>query len=573
MYIETIPNRGSRPAVLLREAWREGQRVRKRTVANLTDWPTDQVEMLRRVLKGETLVSADKAFVIERSLPHGHVEAVLLAMRRLGLAELLSSRRCPERDLVLAMLVEQVIHPCSKLATTRMWHTTTLAEELAVAEADEDDLYAALDWLLARQARIEQKLARRHLGEGSLVLYDVSSSYFEGRHCPLARYGHNRDRKRGKATIVYGVMTDGQGRPVAVEVYPGNTGDPMTVADQVQKLRERFGLTRIVLAGDRGMLTTAQITKLRQYPGLGWISALRSRAIRELVESQQLQMSLFDERNLAEITSPAYPGERLVACRNPYLAAERERKRQALLAATEKALQRITRDVARRSQKILTAGEIGLKVGRVIHRHKMAKHFRVTIGDGRLTWSRDEESIARESALDGIYVIRTSEARQSLTAEDTVRTYKSLSQVEQLFRTLKGIDLRVRPIRHRTEDHVRAHVFLCTLAYYIEWHLRQALAPILFEDEELTEERKHRDPVAPAQPSAAAKSKKETRITADGLKVQSYETMLADLATRCRNRCRVGGDPAAAAFDQVTRATPLQARVFELLDLYPVGSD
>jgi len=573
MYIETIPNRGSRPAVLLREAWREGQRVRKRTVANLTDWPTDQVETLRRVLKGETLVPADKAFVIERSLPHGHVEAVLLAMRRLGLAALLSSRRCRERDLVLAMLVEQVIHPCSKLATTRMWHTTTLAEELAVAEADEDDLYAALDWLLARQARIEQKLARRHLGEGSLVLYDVSSSYFEGRHCPLARYGHNRDRKRGKATIVYGVMTDGQGRPVAVEVYPGNTGDPTTVPDQVQKLRERFGLTRIVLAGDRGMLTAAQITKLRQYPGLGWISALRSAAIRELVESQQLQMSLFDERNLAEITSPAYPGERLIACRNPYLAAERERKRQALLAQTEQALRRITCEVERRSRKVLTAGEIGLKVGRVIHRHKMAKHFRVEIGDGRLTWTRDEESIARESALDGIYVIRTSEPRQSLTAEDTVRTYKSLSQVERLFRTLKGIDLRVRPIRHRTEDHVRAHVFLCMLAYYIEWYLRRALAPLLFDDEELPGERTLRDPVAPAQPSAAAKSKKEKRITEDGMTVQSYETMLADLATRCRNRCRVGDDPAAAAFDQVTRATPLQARVFELLDLYPVGGD
>lgn len=573
MYIETVPNRDSRPAILLREAWREGPRIRKRTVANLTDWPSDQVETLRRVLKGETLVPVDKAFVIERSLPHGHVEAVLLAMRRLGMAELLSSHRCRERDLVLAMLVEQVIHPCSKLATTRMWHTTTLAEELAVADADEDDLYSALDWLLARQPRIEKKLACRHLGEGSLVLYDVSSSYFEGRTCPLVQYGHNRDKKQGKAIIVYGVMTDSQGRPVAVEVYPGNTADPTTVADQVQKLRERFGLTRVVLAGDRGMLTEAQITKLRQYPGLGWISALRSPAIRELVESQQLQMSLFDERNLAEITSPAYPGERLVACRNPYLAAERDRKRQDLLAQTEQALQRITREVARRRQKVLTAGEIGLKVGRVIHRHKMAKHFVVEIGDGRLSWTRDEEAIARESALDGIYVIRTSEAGQSLSAADTVRTYKSLSQVERLFRTLKGIDLRVRPIRHRTEAHVRAHVLLCTLAYYIEWHLRRALAPLLFDEEGLSAERALRDPVAPAQPSASAKSKKAKRVTNDGLPIQSHETLLAELATRCRNRCRLGDDPAAAAFDQVTRATALQARVLELLGAYPVGSD
>jgi transposase len=573
MYVETVPNRGSRPAVLLREAWREGQRIRKRTLANLTDWPAEQIESLRRVLKGETLVPADKAFVIERSLPHGHVEAVLLTMRRLGLAELLSSHRCRERDLVLAMLVEQVIAPCSKLATTRLWHSTTLAAELGVADADEDELYAALDWLLARQPRLEQKLARRHLGQGSLVLYDVSSSYFEGRKCPLAQYGHDRDGKRGKAIIVYGVMTDGQGRPVAVEVYPGNTGDPTTVADQVQKLRERFGLSRVVLAGDRGMLTETQITKLQQYPGLGWISALRSPAIRELVESRQLQMSLFDERNLAEIMSPAYPGERLIACRNPYLAVERARKRQELLAVTEQALQRISREVKRRRHQVLTAGEIGLKVGRVIHRHKMAKHFRVEIGDGRLTWIRDEETIARESALDGIYVIRTSEARQSLTAEDTVRTYKGLSQVERLFRTLKGIDLRVRPIRHRTAAHVRAHVFLCTLAYYIEWHLRRALAPLLFDDEELPEERKRRDPVAPAQPSASARSKKATRVTDDGLPVHSYQTLLEELATRCRNRCRAGDDPAAAAFDQVTRATPLQARVLELLGSYPVGRD
>lgn len=570
MYIEKVPNRNSPPAILLREAWREGKRIRKRTVANLSHWPPEQVEALRRLLKGETLVPVEEVFTIQRSLPHGHVEAVLETIGRLGLAKMIASRRCRERDLVVAMIVEQLIHPCSKLATTRMWHTTTLAGELSVADADEDELYNALDWLLARQVRIEKKLARRHLADGSLVLYDVSSSYYEGRTCALARFGHNRDGKKNKLIVVYGVMTDREGRPVAVDVYPGNTGDPATVPDQVEKLRNRFGLSRVVLVGDRGMLTQTQIEHLQEYPGVGWISALRSRAIRKLVENEHLQMSLFDAQNLAEITSPDYPGERLIACMNPLLAEERRRKRQELLSLTEKDLARIAKGVARRTRKPMSKDEIGLKVGKVINHYKMAKHFRLRIEDNFFSWSRNEELIRREAALDGIYVIRTSEPEVSLSAADTVRTYKSLSQVERLFRTLKGIDLRIRPIRHRSEAHVRAHIFLCMLAYYVEWHMRNALAPLLFDDENLDEERKKRDPVAQARPSRSARGKKVKRITADGLPIHSFETLLGELVTRCRNQCRISSDPSGATFTQLTQRTPLQARVLELLNLYPV---
>lgn len=570
MYVERVPNRNSPPAILLREAWREGKRIRKRTVANLSHWPPEQVEALRRLLKGETLVPAGGVFAIERSLPHGHVEAVLKTIGRLGLDRMIASRRCRERDLVVAMIVEQLIHPCSKLATTRMWHATTLAGELSVADADEDELYDALDWLLARQVRIEKKMARRHLSDGSLVLYDVSSSYYEGRTCPLARFGHNRDGKKNKPIIVYGVMTDRDGRPVAVDVYPGNTGDPATVPDQVEKLRNRFGLSRVVLVGDRGMLTQTQIEHLREHPGVGWISTLRSRAIRKLVEGEHLQMSLFDAQNLAEITSPEYPGERLIACMNPLLADERRRKRQELLTLTEKELARIATGVARRTRKPMSKGEIGLKVGKVINHYKMAKHFRLQIEDNFFNWSRNKESIQREAALDGIYVIRTSEPKVSLSAADTVRTYKSLSQVERLFRTLKGIDLRIRPIRHRSEAHVRAHIFLCMLAYYVEWHMRKALAPLLFDDENLDEERKKRDPVAQARPSRSARRKKVKRVTTDGLPVHSFETLLGELATRCRNQCQIKSDPSGASFTQLTQRTPVQTRALELLNLYPV---
>ncbi len=539
--------------------------MHKRTLANLTHWPAHQVDALRRVLKGEKLVSLDEAFVVERSLPHGHVEAALGVIRQLGLERMISSRRCRERDLVIGMIVEQLIHPCSKLAMTRMWQTTTLAEELSIGDADEDALYEALDWFLARQKRIEKKLASRHLQDGSLVLYDVSSSYYEGRTCPLVRHGHNRDRKKGKPIIVYGVMADAAGRPVAVDVYPGNTGDPTTVPDQVEKLRNRFGLSRVILVGDRGMLTQTQIEYLKAYPGVGWISALRGPAIRKLVESGSLQMSLFDHQNLAETTSPEYPGERLIACMNPLLKDERRRKREELIVMTVVALEKIVRDVARRRKKPLGKEEIGLKVGKVINKFKMAKHFKLRIEDGSFSWERNEESIAREEALDGIYVIRTSEPAKRLSAENAVRQYKSLSQVERLFRTLKGIDLRIRPIRHRTEDHVRAHIFLCVLAYYVEWHMRQALAPLLFDDEELNNDRKVRDAVAPAKPSTSARKKKAKRTGTDGLPVHSFETLLQQLGTRCRNRCRMESVSSGATIEQVTEATPLQVRAAELL--------
>jgi len=569
MYIERISNRASRPAILLREGWREGNRIRKRTIANLTNWPEETIKALRRLLKGKPMVAADEVFVIERSLPHGNVEAVLGTIKRLGLDTLIYSKHCRERDLVMAMIAERLIRPCSKLATTRLWHTTTLAEELGVADADEDDLYEAMDWVLERQAHIEKKLAARHLSEGSIVLYDVTSSYYEGRSCPLASFGYNRDGKKGRAIIVYGLLTDEAGRPVAVEVYPGNTGDPSTVPSQVEKLRSRFGLDRVVLVGDRGMITQTQIDTLKEYPGLGWISALRSQAIRNVVNGGSLQMSLFDEKNLAEIHAPEFPHERLIACHNTLLAEERRQKRERLLAATEKGLEKIAGEVARRRKTPLDKVEIGTKVGRVLHRYKMGKHVTVTIGDGAFCFSRKEDSIRRESELDGIYVIRTSEPAERISAEDAVRSYKRLEQVERAIRCMKSIDLLVRPIHHRTEDHVRAHIFLCMLAYYVEYHMRKALAPLLFDDEELDEQRGKRDPVKPAQPSVSAKKKKASRLTSDGLEIHSFQTLLAELATRCRNRCRMNSDPSAPRFYQITEPTPLQEKAFHLLGLYP----
>ncbi len=570
MYIETVPNRNSRPAILLREGWRQGKKTLKRTLANLSDWPQPKIEALRRVLRDETLVSPQDLLTTRQTLPHGHVEAILAMIRHLDLEAVIASKRCRERDLVVGMIVQRLIDPCSKLATTRAWHTTTLAEELGIAEATEDELYAAMDWLLARQERIEKKLAARHLTEGGLVLYDVSSSSYEGRTCPLAHFGHNRDGDKQLPIIVYGVMTDGEGRPVAVEVYPGNTGDPTTVGDQVEKLRQRFGRARVVLVGDRGMLTQPQIDKLQKHPGLGWITALKSGAIRELVEKGALQLSLLDEKNLAEIISPDYPGERLVVCHNPLLAEERARKRQALLEATEKSLTKIAQEVARRKKKRLTAAEIGLKVGKVLGRYKVGKHFDCQIGEGSFTWSRRQDCIDQEAQLDGIYVLRTSEPVERLSAEDTVRSYKRLAEVERAFRCLKGIDLLVRPIRHRTEDRVPAHIFLCLLAYYVEWHLRQAWAPLLFEDEERREERQRRDPILPAEPSPSARAKKSSHQTADGLPVQSFATLLAELASRARVTYEIKSADVTLACKQVPEPTPLQARAYELIRAFPV---
>ena len=570
MYIETVPNRKSRPAILLRQGWREGKRVRKKTLANLTDWPAEKVEALRQVLKGHRLVAPEDAFTVERTLPHGHVETLLALCRRLALARLIAPKRCRERDRVLAMVLERLVHPASKLATTRLWHTTTLAGELGVSDDDEDDLYEAMDWLLERQERIERRLAKRHLREGEPVFADVSSSYYEGRTCPLMRFGYNRDRKRGKTQLVYAVLSAPGGCPVAVQAYPGNTADPNTVADQVVKLKERFGLERVVLVGDRGLLTQVQIEHLKRHRGLGWVSALKSLQVRALVEQDALQLSLFDEQNLAEIVSPDYPGERLVACYNPLLAEERSRKREELLAATEAGLERVAREAARRTRKPLGAAELGRKVGRVLGRHKMGKHFEWEVENARLWYQRNAERIEAEARLDGIYVLRTSEPATRLSSHDTVRTYKGLADVERWFRTLKGLEVRVRPIRHREERRVRAHLFVCLLAGYVEWHLRRAVAPLLFGDETLDETRRTRDPVASAKPTLDVREKKARRRTDDGLALHSLDTLLAELATRCRNTCRVRSDPTAPAFSLLTEPTQTQRRVAELIEMFPV---
>ena len=563
MHVEWVPNRNSRPTILLRETWREGKQVKKRTLANLSYWPEEKIESLRKVLKGETIIT-ETSVIIEQSLPHGQVEALLGTIKKLGLDTLIASKPCRERDLILAMIAGRLIHPSSKLAATRLWHTTTLAEELLVGDADEDELYHALDWLYARQERIEKKLAHRHLNEGSFVLYDVTSSYYEGHTCPLARFGHDRDEK-GKPIIVYGALTDCEGRPVALSVYPGNTGDPTTIPDQVEKLKARFGLEHVVLVADRGMLTQTQVEKVKDTPGIGWISALRSSAIRDLVEQGNIRMSLFDTQDLAEITSGKYPGERLIACFNPLLAQERKGKRNDLLDATEKTLNTLERSVARRTKTPLSKTEIAKKVGAIMNRFKMAKHFILTIDDGQFAFTRSETSITREEALDGIYVIRTSEPKERLSPEDAVRSYKRLAQVERVFKTFKGIEMLVRPIWHRTEDHVRAHLFLCMLAYYVEWHMRKALAPLLFDDETLTQTRKTRHPVRPAEASLSAQKKKTLKTTSEGLKVHSFSTLMAALGTRCRNHCRIGTP--GTSICRLTEPTPLQTKAFQLLGL------
>jgi transposase len=554
---------------LLRRSYREGGKVKHDTLGNLSHLPLETIHLIRRSLAGETFVSTKDRFAIERNLPHGHVEAVLGTIKKLGLDSMISSKVSRERNLVVGMIAARLLFPCSKLATVRRWCSTTLAEELDLVDATEDDLYESMDWLLVRQGQIEKKLAKGHLQEGAVVLYDVTSSYYEGRRCSLAQFGHNRDGKKGRKIIVYGVMTDMEGRPVGLDVYPGHTGDPSTVADQAEKLLNRFGLKHVVLVGDRGMLTQAQIDKLRLRPGIGWISALRFNQIRQLADSGSIQMSLFDECNLAEIQDPQYPGERLVVCYNPLLAEERARKREDLLEATEKALDKIVLEASRRKQKPLGKAELGLKIGRVLHRHKMGKHFSLSIQDKSFTYKRREASIRRERELDGIYVIRTSEPAKTFSPEDVVRKYKSLSEVERAFRCLKGLDILVRPIRHWNDDRVRAHIFICLLAYYVEWHMRRALQPLLFEDEERHEQNGQRDPVAPAKASSSAQAKKAAKTTADGTPLHSFDSLLAELGTRCRNRCRLPGAPDQQAFHRLTQATDFQKKALGLLQLQP----
>lgn len=571
MYIDKVPNRNSPPTLLLRESYRDNGKVCKRTIANITKWPKNIVAGLRLLLSGKNLVTTDELISIEKTTPHGHVEAVLGTIKKLNLDKIISSKPCRELNLVLAMIVERLIYPCSKLATTRVWHSTTLAKELDVEDATEDDLYNAMDWIVDRQKKVEDKLSKEHLCEDALVLYDVSSSYYEGSTCPIAEFGNNKDGKKGKKIIVYGVMTDSEGRPIAVNVYSGNTADPTTVPDQVDKLRNRFNLNHVILVGDRGMLTQTQIDMIKEYKGLGWISALKSANIQSLVEQGNLQLSLFDKQHIAEISSPDYPNERLIVCYNPVLAEERSRKRDDLLDETEKNLQKIKKEISRRTKNQLNKAEIGIKVGKVINKYKVGKHFKLSIKDGFIDWERKRNIIEKESSLDGFYVIRTSESKKSMTAEQTVRNYKSLSQVERLFRTFKGIDILIRPIRHRLASRVRAHIFICHLAYYVEWHMRKALAPLLFDDEELDTDRKQRDPVAPAKPSASVREKKKTHKTADGFDVHSFDTLLIELGTRAQNKCKLKSEPDSPPFYQLTEFTPIQNRAFELLGLYPAN--
>ena len=570
MYIETVPNRGSPPAILLREGWREGGKVKKRTLANLSQWPPAKIDTLRRLLKDEPLVGRDEAFDIVRSRPHGHVAAVLGTLKQLRLERLLAPQASPERDRVVALIVARVLAPGSKLATARHLAEATasdsLAETLGLGAVDEDDLYAAMDWLAPRQGRIERALARRHLEPGALVLYDLTSVYLEGRRCPLARRGHSRDGKRGKLQIEFGLLCDAEGRPVAVEVFAGNTADPMTVGVQIEKLRKRFGLSKVVLVGDRGMLTEARIREEVEPAGLDWIGALRGSAIRRLVESGTVQRSLFDEQDLVEVRSDAYPGERLMVCHNPQLGAERARKREALLEATEALLSPIVAATRRQKRRLKGRDRIGVRVGKVIGKYKMGKHFEWSIdGDGVFRYRRDPESIAAEAALDGLYVIRTNLPEDGISGADTVRAYKCLSTVERAFRSLKSVDLKVRPVFHHTAERVRTHVLLCLLAYYVEWHMRQRLAPLLFDDEDRAgAEAARASVVAPARVSESARRKARLKRTEHGGPVHSFRTLLGDLATVTQNRV-APRLPGAEPFDLLARPTELQREAFQLL--------
>jgi len=573
MYIATIPNRTSPPAILLREGYREDGKVKNRTLANITHWPPEKIEGLRLFLRGTSLIPASTAFEIQRSLPHGHVAAVLGSVRRTGLDHIIASRRTRERRLVVAMIVARIIDPCSKLATARgLGQDTafsTLGEMLDVESAGEDDLYEAMDWLLVRQPAIESKLAKRHLSNGTLVLYDVTSTYFEGHKCPLAQFGHNRDGKKKKLQIVFGLLCNAEGCPVAVEVFDGNKSDSSTLASQIRKVRGRFGLNRVVMVGDRGMLTDTRIRKeLKPVDGLEWITALRGSTLKQLVESGDLQLSLFDEQDIAEITSDIYPGERLIVCKNPFLALERARKREELLHATESELNKIVEATLRTKRRFKGADRIGLRVGRVLGKFKMAKHFRITITDDSFLYERDTARIAQEAALDGIYIIRTSLPSNTLNTEDTVRAYKNLSVVERAFKSFKTMDINVRPIHHRLANRVRSHVFLCMLAYYVEWHMRKSLAPVLFDDDDTSAGNALRSSiVAPAQRSPRARRKASTKRTDDGMPVHSFQTLLKYMATITKNLIKPKME-GAITFEQITLPSSLHQKILHLLNVH-----
>jgi hypothetical protein len=570
MYVVKVPNRGSPPAILLRESYREAGKVKNRTLANLSAWPEAKVDALTRVLKGQPPAAAglDGAFEITRSLPHGHVAAVLGTARQLGLEELIDPAPSRHRDLVTAMAAAQVIAPDSKLAIARglrgQTAATSLGEVLGAGGCDEDDLYAAMDYLQARQEQIQDALAARHLAGGTLVLYDVSSAAFEGRTCPLGAIGHPKDGVRGRLQIVYGLLTSPEGIPVAIEVFAGNTGDPATVAAQVTRVKDRFGLGRVVLVGDRGMLTAARLREDVAPEGLDWITALRAPQVKKLVRGGDLQLTLFDVQDLAEITSPDFPGERLIACMNPFLEAERARKRESLLAATEADLAKIAAACARARRPLRGTDKIAVRVDRVLSRRKVAKHFTVEITGDSLRYARDQDSITAEAALDGIYVLRTSVAASDLGSSEVVSSYKALAQVERAFRAF-NTDLDIRPIRHRTGDRVRAHVFLRMLSYYLAWHMQARLAPILFTDDDKPAASAARpSPVAPAARSPRALAKAATKQTPAGLPVHSFSSLLTDLGTICLNTI-APADPALPGFQLVTTPTALQRHAFELL--------
>ena len=568
MHIHIVPNRKAAPTVLLRESYRQGLKVCKRTLANLSALSPLQIQAIRASLRGEVLQPVAQIFEICSSRAHGHVQAVWLAMQRLGLASLLASKPCRERDLVLAMVASRIVSPATKLATTRLWHTSTLASDFGVLHACEDDLYAAMDWLLAGQDRIQKKLAARHLRNDGLVLYDLSSSYFEGVCCPLAKRGYSRDGKRATLQVNYGLLTDERGCPVAVSVtfsgYGGNTSDSQTFMPQVKRLREEFGIGRMVMVGDRGMISQKAIDEMSQDAGVAWITALRSASIRTLVEQKHLQLDLFDERDLLEISSPDFPGERLVAWRNPELARLRAHTRNDLLLATEQNLQKIKLRVD--AARLAGQDRIGLAVGRVVNQYQVAKHFELLITDNSLTFARKAGPIALEAALDGLYIIRTSVKAERMDAPTCARTYKSLAQVERAFRSLKTMDLKVRPIHHPLEGRVRAHIFLCLLAYYVEWHMREVWRELMFADEDQAA-KATRDPVAPAQRSQAAKKKACSHTLIDGSPVHSWHSLMGELSTIVRNTCRAPSGPAnAPTFEITTTPNPKQNRALDLIN-------
>jgi transposase len=568
--VKVISRRGDQEYVsyLLRQSYREGNQVKKRTLANLSALPEHIIDAIRRGLAGDPLLPASGSFSIEQSWPHGHVAAVLGTARAMGLERLLEPRPSRQRTLALALIVARVLHPASKLATTRLLSTTSLARTLGVEDATENDLYAAMDWLLARQERIEQRLAKQHLEPGGVVLYDLSSTYLEGERCPLAKRGHSRDGKPGHKQIEFGLVTNAEGEPVAIEVFAGNTADPATFQRQVQKAKDRFGVADVVWVGDRGMITGAQVRQLQAIAGLSWITALRAPSIQQLLDTGTIQLSLFDTQNLAEVADPRYPGERLVVCHNPLLAAERKRKREELLVATEKELAKVAamaeRGAAGGRAGLQAAATIGERVGRVVNKYNMAKHFRRNVTDTSFSFERDAAAIAREAALDGLYVLRTNVAPARLDSAAVVLAYKSLEQVEDAFHHFKLTDLEVRPVYHYLENRVRAHLLLCMLAYSVQRTMERALAPLLFKDEAIPE---RDDPVAPAPRSEEARRKEQTKLTAERWPVHSFRTLLAQLGTLVQNRVVPHGASAQATFDMTTQPSPLQARAFDLLGI------